>query len=213
MTTEQRKMPSIFISILMWIVKGIAYLWLVLFIGCLIEYLLVGIVPPSFCSALRFPLGYPDGIAVDVKGDVICVSHFYNRIQIFDKDGNFNRGWFSFMRGGADIIVDGNNLIHVEQREKYAVYTTDGVLRQTRSKDLYAKKTSGVWETKDALGNTYRIQGNWFKPKIIKMTPAKNVSVLISDPWYLWLIGGYFPLFYYPLVVIAIGGLLKLWKR
>lgn len=174
MEPEEKNLTRLSISIFMWIVKGLGYLWVVLFVGWLIEYLLVGIVPTRFCSALRFPLGSPDGIAVDNNGKVYCASHFYNRIQVYDTDGKFIYGWFSFIRGGLDIILDSNNLIHVEQRDKYAVYTTDGVLLQKRSKEFYQKKLSAALEAKDALGNTYIIEGNYLMSKVIKINPEEK---------------------------------------
>jgi len=159
---------------------------------------------------IRFPLGLPGGLCVNRKGEIYCALNTYSRIQAYDKDGNFIRGWFAYIQkaGPSDVIIDANGLIHVETTysdRSYDVFNSEGELLENRSRSLYEEKKSGFLETKDNLGNTYKIKDVWFYPKIVKIDSKGTESTVISDPWYLWIFKAPLPTGGFILIAVVIG--------
>ena len=80
-------------------------------------------------SKARFPLATPLAIAVDSKERVYCLSRFYNRMQVFDSDGQFIRGWFvGIPKGAYHILIDDEDNLRVatERWGKNLFFDTNG---------------------------------------------------------------------------------------
>ncbi len=55
-----------------------------------------GFVPSGF----EMPLGDLESVAVDAEGRIYTSAGFYSRIQVYDRTGQFLRGWFVDAGGG-----------------------------------------------------------------------------------------------------------------
>jgi len=209
-------MKKILQNLANWLVYSVICVFLIGFLSPLLFFGLSCIDIRLFSAKVRFPLGLPAGIAVDSKERIYCVLHSYRRVQVYDNEGRFLRGWSVFVpSGGSNILIDGNNRIHVKTATvdgHYAVFSSEGALLEKRSKDFYEKKWSGFLETKDNAGNIYRIKDAWFLPKIVKISPSGEEIVIVSDPFYLWLMKAPFPTGAFILAAMAIGGTLELRK-
>ena len=66
----------------------------------------------------RFPLAHLDAIAVDSRGQIYCLSLFYCRVQVFDEEGNFVRGWFvPIPKGLFRMMVDDQDNLRIAARK------------------------------------------------------------------------------------------------
>jgi len=153
----------------------------------------LAIMGVQWCSStLRFPLGLPGEFAVDSKGNIYCTSSPYDRLQIYDKDGKFVRGWFVPLRtGGNRVILDSKGNIHVRtqhQNEEYAVFTIEGEFLKKYKKNSREEDTSYFVEAQDNAGNVYKVRSPWVFPKIVRIAPSGEENVVVSDPIHLWFI-------------------------
>lgn len=181
---------------------------------------------PLSSSIIRVPLGSPGGIAVDSKGRIYCLAGFYNRMQVYDKEGRFLTGWsVKAVSRIVNIFIDDNDNIHVEtgcyekkhpivnvNRKVYTVFDSNGKLLEKRNETFSSVKKVDVLGAKDDDGNVYRIKDYWLFPKIIKITPSGEETIVISDPFYLWFIKGPLPTGGFILCALIIGGIMELRK-
>jgi hypothetical protein len=125
---------------------------------------------------------------VDTQGHVYCLSRFYNRLQLFNSDGKFVRGWFvDTPRGPVRMWTDDQDHLHVATKpeSKLFVFNPRGrLLSATRISDFDKEfgRASPAQMT-DASGNTYKIKSPHLRPKVVKITPSGAESVVISDPF------------------------------
>jgi hypothetical protein len=148
---------------------------------------LAGPLTPHLFTGLRFPLAGLTGIAVDDE-NIYTISQGYGRLQVFDKRGNFVRGWFGpFSKGTFWInIYKNNNLsVVISDGEEY-IYSIDGkLLKKSGHPDEYIRQDKN--ETYDSEGNLY-ISIDSFRSKVIKFSPSGKVDSVVSDPIWLSLI-------------------------
>lgn len=148
-------------------------------------------------SKIRFPLGNLEGIAVDNQGRIYCGSSFYSRLQAFDKNGDFLRGWFApLSKGGEHINVEDNNIC-VAMSTKCWIYDPNGKLLNSKEYSFFDFEAKyGLhrdMSAKDIHGNFYNIERGFLSPKITKTGVDGNTIVLISDPLKYWIIRIPFP--------------------
>jgi len=78
------------------------------------------IAPLKTVSGIRSPMGKITEIHVDREGFIYCADHIYSRLQVFDGNGHFVRGWLVPNLGvGVRVSVteDGNvQTTHVNDR-------------------------------------------------------------------------------------------------
>ena len=153
-------------------------------------------------SHVRFPL--PEiskkGITVDSKGRIYCPMLLYHRLQVYDRDGRFVKGWgASVPKFDRRLITDEHDHIHIIGRYIHDVYDSNGLLLSTRrGQDMAGIQESfdtGSSQTQDLEGNVYRIETgltSYLFPKITKITPAGLQTTIIQDPWELWVLAGPF---------------------
>jgi len=156
-----------------------------------------------FSSQTQFSLGHLSGIAVDDESRIYLAVQTYSRIQVYNKKGDFVKGWFVEAGGGIfDVWVEGKDSIHVvtSRMRTHDVFDSSGRLlksiKVTSNEESSAlfKKAGGL-KTKDFSGNTYSILSpEWF-PRIVKLTSDGKYSVVIEDPFYLWLVKTPLPIF------------------
>lgn len=208
---------ALFLSLLLWIISfglwwfgGIGLTRIPLLMRTLFHH-----------STTQFPLGDLGGIAVDDEGNVYLASIAYERIQVYNSQGEFSKGYFVESGGGLfDIWIEDNHLHAVISRGyRYHVFDLNGkLIRRTKigSHDEYEKllkKAAGL-EIQDAFGNTYAIQSAERFPKVVKISPNGEQSVLINNPWYLCLLQNAQPVFSLGiaglLMTIILVGIIKL---
>ncbi len=144
-----------------------------------------------------FPIAEPEGIAVDNE-HIVLRSTFYQRIQVYDKDGNFQNGWFCPKVKGAHLLIDGQGRIQLAGYENEWFFDIEGNLLSKVSKeydfDRFQDKFGKYddWVTQDDQYNTYHIPHPHMWPSVIKHCTDGAEMVLISWPCYLWFLNGPF---------------------
>jgi len=202
--------------------------------GVVLVYLIwiIGFLTPFICgilshigvrmqsSKIRLPLGNPGGIAVDSIGRIYCTANIYSRLQVYDNEGQFLQGWFvPISPSAADVQVDANDHIHVgtsnydigRNEREYAVFAASGKLLGKVMKPLESSSVFG--QTKGADGNLYKTENYWLFPRIIKITPTGEQTVIIFDPLYLSFIKAPIPSFAGVFGMAFVYGIWKLWKK
>ena len=146
---------------------------------------------------MQFPLSSLDGIAVDHNGRIYLAIPNYNRIQVYTNKGDFSGGWFIDSLGASvDIWIDDEDLLHavIARGGGHQVYDLNGLLLRwdeiTSSDDEYLSLSDklGGLKKQDVFGNTYLIKSPIWSPKIVKITPSGEKSILIKDRLYFWLL-------------------------
>lgn len=174
-------------------------------IGCFAPYL-----SRPFYSWTELPNTEPHGIVLDSNGNIYCGSKFYGRIQKYQPDGKFARGLYTkggFWRGSdfgfhineedqLCIIVSGMSKDHKSSVHHLQIYDQEGKLVHT---ERYESDNASYWHdmnnsAADLSGNIYTFKGFLF-PRVIKQTPAGNISIIISTPVWLWFFQAPFPAF------------------
>lgn len=141
-------------------------------------------------SSVRFPLAGSGGIAVDSKGLVYCWARNYQRLQIYDKHGDFIRGWFVDAPTHPNMIVDSNAVLHVEQfGDKYVAFDTHGNLLDNNNK--WFPEKDYVYKAEDSEGNVYEYTSR--PHRILKTNRSGETFTLVSDPLHLKFVSALFP--------------------
>jgi hypothetical protein len=73
-----------------------------------------------------FPMGRVDGAVIDADGLIYCPSPPWGRIQLYDRDKRFIRGWFVNAFGGVfRIHVNAQNHLEVATARRRMLYVFD----------------------------------------------------------------------------------------
>jgi len=141
---------------------------------------------------VQLPLSGMHTIAVDQSGNVYCASRGYRRIQIYDSEGKFIEGLHIPMSRFM-FYVDADDSLHVwshyKQYRKYdssreLVVDKEGIMPPVPSEHDKAYVQQGM----DLAGNKYEVgKFSWIWPYVTKTTPDGETRVLVSQPFYLWL--------------------------
>jgi hypothetical protein len=140
-----------------------------------------------------FPLSVPEQIVVNSKGDIYCVSRFYNRLQVFNSKGEFLRGWFINLPAGKfDISVDtkGDIYLFAKNNRKGYKYSNNGKHLEEISNPYSAgsPNLSQFTKTENSFGEVYSIQNQFLFPEIIKTSSSGHKTLLYRQPFGLWLV-------------------------
>jgi len=139
----------------------------------------------------RFPLSEIEWIGVDNDGAIYCMSFSYFRLQAYDSQGRFLRGWFvPRPEGGYRIALsEEGEIIYGGENEVSHVYDKFG--NQMPTKEGHSKKLSNPRSTKfiDNKGVTYELRSTWLRPKIVKVDQSGDEVTVIKDPLGLWVHG------------------------
>ena len=163
---------------------------------------------PRVTTWARFPLGDLGSLGVDSKGNLYCGSIFYCRIQVYSPQGEFIRGWFLNSGGGTfQIEIDKEEKLHVHtaRGNKYFIFSKEGKLLHKEIPWSGEISSLGSFFKNDYTGNdgnTYTIRHHWYLPIVVKTNAKGKDSVIVSDPFFLWLLNGPFPVFFW--IVLAV---------
>ncbi len=149
---------------------------------------------------IELPLGKLESIAVDSVGNVYCSSQY--RIQAYDRNGKFIRAYGKGMpfRRVYSIYVDSQDHLYAWRTGRWREYDITGkvVVEGKDVKPPVPPEYQGgdIRQTTDSAGNTYRIASfSWLFPRVIRERTTGRSSVVVSQPWYLWLIQAPYPAF------------------
>ena len=162
-----------------------------------------------FKSDTELPNSEPHGIAIDKEGNIYCASAFYGRIQKYDPNGRFLRGFgthggtgmgtdFGFYIDGSNlyILISGLARSQKDSFYKLTVYDSKGNVLST---EKYTKPGTDYFypvnnRVADSAGNIYLFKGFLF-PRVIRTSENGAKSTIIKTPLWLWFFQAPFPLF------------------
>lgn len=169
-------------------------------------------------SKVRMPNGDIRGIAIDDTGFIYCYSYEYNRIQLFDANGQFLRGWFVDIPHGEGLIMmdeDDNLRIASKSNKMNYYYDSQGQLMKKSPLHDWAGeyRLSSFYEARDRYGNTYKPRHSLLYSGVDKIMPGGDQLLLIRQPFGLWLINAPSPVMLFLLMSVLLCALRPLSKR
>ena len=151
---------------------------------------------------VEFPLGDVQGIAVDSQGRIYCALQFYQRVQVYDRQGKFLNGWHipsSSERFYLHLRGDDRLEVVMSKSYKSYLYNYHGELLGS-CLCPFADMVHQFHNSNfcfDSKGNSYRITHALINPKI-KKTDSKGKSAIfirmslfqtiVSAPTVAWLL-------------------------
>ena len=155
---------------------------------------------PEQCRDVEFPLCSVGDIAVSRRGRMYVALNGYRRIQVYEKNGDFVRGWF--LKSGAGMMqlhVTEDNKIHVAalRQEMTYIYNEQGEkLDQKRGISDAGPGHDHQGPVRAGRGGRrYELEWPWLYPRIVEVSPRGQRRTFISNPVYLWLLAMPFPTF------------------
>jgi hypothetical protein len=128
---------------------------------------------------VEFPLAHVAGIDVNREGNLFVASGFYSRIQVYNPNGEFVRGWFLDDTGGGHLKIRISNENEVEiavvRGRKIDVFDENGGLLETKKygkgSDFFDSfEQKGKYLSDEPTGLQYDVEG-WAFPRIIQTGP------------------------------------------
>lgn len=155
-------------------------------------------------SSIRFPLNVSN-YDVGCHGHVVCFINSHNRIQVYSEDGQFLKGWFvdNGHKTAGSVLIDPNDLIHfATPADRHFVFDFDGtIVKDSYSKDIGDSLTELKLEkhksSQSYTGFHYKALSGIKGKRIIKISPEGKESVVVSDPFFVWLFQQWFPLLFF----------------
>jgi len=191
-------------------------IWFGLFVACALCFFLGLFGIQMVSSKIQFPIKNVLSIDIDAKGQIYCAEGMYSRLQIFDNNGQFLRGWFIPAKMKSEswgFFVDKNNHVCVIKGNKKYTYNSEGRLLSIAQKPDDIKDYLGYQRhnVQDISGNSYTSVTRFFIPwKLIKSNGQKK-SLLISEPIGLWFVGVPFPWVGF-IILSLLPGIILDWK-
>lgn len=146
-----------------------------------------------------FPLGEPEGIAVDSQGRIYIGLQFYHRVQEYDKRGNFLVGWRIPTGARFRLRVNSKDELEViaARREGLMRYSASGELLWRRSNVTdqmfadFGPEGEKRCETPDGI--VIVIERSLLFPRIVELFPSGERRQILQMPWYKWVLMGPLP--------------------
>jgi hypothetical protein len=181
-------------------------------LGLIFSYLLMGFGLASwlfhgviFSGKDEIPLGDITGFVVDSQGNIYFGSGFYQRIQVYNKKGQFIRNWNVEAFGGTysiNITEKDNILINLARSDEQIIYDKNGniLLRKKQKRDEPQNKSRDKYSFVTENRINYKFQGSLIQ-ELVKTNPEITI---IRQSLFLQLMRG--PL--NPIILMVIGMLL-----
>ena len=146
------------------------------------------IIGPIPSSKFMLSLSNAEGIAVDNKSNIYVGCKTYSRIQVYDENGKFLKGWFApLSKGRRRIEVVGNGDVFLKLSGRMWAYDPNGNLlfekEYSQSKFDEEYGFSKNISAKDFQGNEYVIKYPILDPRVVKIAPSGEETVVIRDPF------------------------------
>lgn len=174
--------------------------------------------PAWISSNTQLPLGDLQSVALDSQGRIYCGLGFYSRIQVYDNQGRFLRGWWVDAGGGMlrFHVAEGDRLeVEAVRRDRVFTFDPNGHLIESNQETETQRE---VFDRRDQLaaadarGRTFAIRNRLFWPHVVREDQAGQTTV-VSTPWYLWPIMGPFPAWIFCAVGIVTLGITAVRRR
>lgn len=137
---------------------------------------------------------------------------FYQRVQQYDADGNFLRGWqLDTATKSFRLTVDEHGrLVAATPRGNNHIYSPDGGILESRPddgamhNDLADSARHGIV---GADGATYRLESRFVSPRVVRVDRDGTTHTVVSQPWYNGLLMGPLPAWlFWMLGIVTLGG-------
>jgi hypothetical protein len=131
-------------------------------------------------------------VVSDKEGRIYVGVGFYNRVQVYDDDGDYLFGFFIDCHGGAFVLeVDSDDRLHVftARGSMHHVYDRRGNLVKTTKdlpRDVYKRHARSRHRRFDAAGRRYAIRRPLWDPTIERVMPSGRVLLRIRTPFWLF---------------------------
>lgn len=166
-------------------------------------------VPGSF----EIPLGRLRGIAVDTQGNIYCGSQFYERIQIYNPNGEFLYGISIDTSGIFWIRINSDDYLEVAvaRGHKKYIFNKNGkqislYINAPNYLEGFNKNEFTCYDPKRDI--TYQIRPILSMPflgsNVIKNDVLGKETVIIRTPFSKWLFMGPFPSFFFVILSVII---------
>ena len=141
---------------------------------------------------IEFPLSMPKSIVVDSHGHIYCGLNFYSRIQVYNRNGKFLKGWpVNALGGDFRIFIDNKDRLQVitnSGRYRY-IYNFDGKMLKSDPVNIdgytFFNEDPIRYRCKDKEGNLFEIKQALF-PGIYKTSLTGEKVAVISMPISMW---------------------------
>jgi hypothetical protein len=159
--------------------------------GWVLAFLITG-VPEWVPRWFEVPLGKIEGIAADKSGHIYCgLQPFYGRIQVYDSDGRFVRGWGVDSGGGVFRFR-----LNASDELEVASARTDSleVFLPTGERIKHVIRGEGYeefadWNPYSATsedGARYVVSTPVILPRVERLSPDGALTTIITTRWWTW---------------------------
>lgn len=167
-------------------------------------------------SKVQFPVGHIKAIDINSKGQIYYMDSMYSRVQVFNRDGSFFKSWFLPIKGKYSGVVGfslgENDDINLVYRDKTLIYDSLGHFKKAvehRDIDIEEYESYTKKIVQDSSGISYQSTKELFSRWQLIKLDGKEKTVLISEPFGLWLVGGFFPSFLFIMMSVFFWTLLS----
>ena len=174
-----------------WVVKILAVftggVFFVVTVGGLVTQTIESQLPDYFKNVC-FPLGDPNSVVADEKGQIYVGLGLYNRVQVYDQIGEFLFGFHVKRNFGAFQLrwdSEGRlNVVTARGNELYVYDSPGSLISLTKvHKELYsATRADNRSGFVDENGNRYRIERKLSSDRVIKTDSEGQVILQIQSP-------------------------------
>jgi hypothetical protein len=187
-------------------------------IGGIISSILVIIGMVGFWSGSYFfdynteiPLGDINGFVVDKENNIYVGSGFYQRVQVYNENGEFIKNWDIDAHGGTFTVNLTDNeeiLITTARGDEQIWFDKNGrILSRKKINSETYEASERDWRTFNTAEDVkYEIKGTLFQ-KLIRVNPEK---VIINQNLFLQIIKGPINIWLFAVIGAIIG---YLWKK
>ena len=149
----------------------------------------------QYLRSTEFPLGDLGGIAVDGRGRIYLGLQAYSRVQLYNAEGHFIRGFFVPTNGAFDIWVDDRDCLHavLSRARLHQVFDSTGSVLYSESivsaeDAVRLSRNAPGKKQEDSFGSTYVIEDVAWFPKVVRTAPDGRKRVLIQDALHSFLV-------------------------
>jgi hypothetical protein len=140
-------------------------------------------------SDVELPLGSVGDIAVDERHNIFVGMDYYGRIQMYDREGEFVRGWFIPVAPAVlrlQIGEEGTLKVAAMRRDVIYTFSPEGRLLDRTQTDVGSPHGPEQWENaweqrRTALrdGVTYEVRWGSFWPSVVRTESGDQSRLLI----------------------------------
>lgn len=135
----------------------------------------------------ELPLGDIEGILVGNSGEIYLGLQTYSRIQVYDQQGRFMRGYMTYGRP-FDFCLDETQaeVLVTHGHSTYRLNASTGAIIDSNNERDHSLRSGNV--AYDTKGNHYELSAwSWLWPRIQRVSPQGEESIVVRQPWTLWI--------------------------